>query len=37
MVASYEAEGCPGLVAYLKETVYRDNLRRLKRAGIVEK
>ena len=37
MVAAYAAGGCPGLVAYLKETVYRDNLRRLKRAGIVEK
>ena len=36
MVAAYAAGGCPGLVAYLKETVYRDNLRRLKRAGIIE-
>lgn len=35
MLKVYESGGCDALVAYLRETVYRDNMKKLKRAGIV--
>ena len=34
-VRACETDGAQALVAYLRDTVYRDNLRKLKRAGIV--
>ena len=35
MVNAYESGGREGLIGYLRETVYRDNMKKLKRAGIV--
>ncbi|MBQ6331431.1 MAG: hypothetical protein IJI34_01530 [Clostridia bacterium] len=35
MLKVFETGGCDALVAYLRDTVYRDNMKKLKRAGIV--
>ena len=35
LLDAYEADGRDGLITYLRETVYRDNLKKLKRAGII--
>ncbi len=35
MLNAYETGGCEGLIGYLRDTVYRDNMKKLKRAGIV--
>ena len=35
LLTAYESGGCEGLIGYLRETVYRDNMKKLKRAGIV--
>ena len=35
LLTAYESGGREGLIGYLRETVYRDNMKKLKRAGIV--
>ena len=36
MIKAYEAGGCKAMISYLLATVYQENLRKLKRAGIIE-
>ena len=35
LLNAYESGGSEGLIGYLRDTVYRDNMKKLKRAGIV--
>lgn len=36
MVQAYENGGCEALIEYLRSTVYQDNIKKLKRAGIIQ-